>query len=401
MEAALTWLDLTTADRDRMRRLLDLFSEKGTVDELGLGVVRDMISDALFPGTSTIQTRLRYFLFIPWIYRDLEDKNIDSPEIEDKAREREISLIRSLCENGDEKGVIGARSRSRLRRLPSAVYWAGLIRWGIFSHHQSLAWYHRNFSSLKRRRHGYGTADDPGVVWTREPNWHRRLPEKPQGFPWEASFDLTDEEAEFLKARIEDSCPNTFLSFLVERRSSFLADDFWDREMLLGLDSENSQIVEMARRFSLHVEGAPLVYNLLLAEKRHRDQAGGDEELIEDYRIELQQWAEEERGEDPFQPDDLWDLMARQGARTLLPLRKFIEAWTRGVNRCGASSVVNNRDLRDLIARREIQLKGNRARLVHTGRLMDWSGRVGVGRMDFRWHRVRPLLQDLYKGLAN
>ncbi|WP_414633740.1 DUF6361 family protein [Paracoccus marcusii] len=24
------------------------------------------------PGTSTIQTRLRYMLFIPWLYRDLE-----------------------------------------------------------------------------------------------------------------------------------------------------------------------------------------------------------------------------------------------------------------------------------------------------------------------------------------
>ncbi len=401
MEPALTWLDLTTADRDRMRRLLDLFSEKGTVDELGLGVVRDMISDALFPGTSTIQTRLRYFLFIPWIYRKLEDKNIDSPAIENKAREREISLIRSLCENGDEKGVIGARSKSRLRRLPSAVYWAGLIRWGIFRHHHSLAWYHRNFSSLKQRRYGYGKADDPGVVWTRKPNWHPRLPEKPQDFPREANFDLTDGEAEFLKARIEDSCPNTFLSFLVTRRSLLLADEFWDQEMLLGLDSENARIVEMARRFSLHLEGAPLVYNLLLGEKRHRDQSGGDEELIEEYRLELQQWAEEEHGEAPFQPDELWNLMARQRVRVSPRLKGFIESWTQGVNRCGAPSVVDDRELKRLIERRELQLKGNRARLIHAGRLMDWAGRVGVGRMDFRWHRVKTLLQDLHKGLSN
>ena len=60
MSATLTWLDLTASDRDRMRQVLDLFKEQGTVDEMGLGNLRDALSEALFPGTSTIQTRLRY-----------------------------------------------------------------------------------------------------------------------------------------------------------------------------------------------------------------------------------------------------------------------------------------------------------------------------------------------------
>ena len=64
MIPSLTWLDFTTDDRHRMRRVLDLFTEQGTVDELGLGTLRDALSDALFPGTSTLQTRLRYLLFI-------------------------------------------------------------------------------------------------------------------------------------------------------------------------------------------------------------------------------------------------------------------------------------------------------------------------------------------------
>ena len=72
MAATLTWLDLTASDRDRMRQVLDLFKERGTVDEMGLGRLRDALSEALFPGTSTIQTRLRYVLFVPWIYRQLE-----------------------------------------------------------------------------------------------------------------------------------------------------------------------------------------------------------------------------------------------------------------------------------------------------------------------------------------
>ena len=46
-----------------------LFQERESRDELGLGAIRDSIADHLFPGTSTIQTRLRYMLFIPWLFR--------------------------------------------------------------------------------------------------------------------------------------------------------------------------------------------------------------------------------------------------------------------------------------------------------------------------------------------
>ena len=46
MQATLTWLDLTASDRDKMRRVLDLFKEQGTLDEMGLGSLRDVLSDA-------------------------------------------------------------------------------------------------------------------------------------------------------------------------------------------------------------------------------------------------------------------------------------------------------------------------------------------------------------------
>lgn len=42
-----------------MHRILAQFKERDTRDELGLGSLRDAIADLLFPGTSTIQTRLR------------------------------------------------------------------------------------------------------------------------------------------------------------------------------------------------------------------------------------------------------------------------------------------------------------------------------------------------------
>lgn len=71
LASGLTWLDYSEHDRQKMMDAIQLFREPGTLDELGIGTVRDAFADLLFPGTSTIQTRARYFFFVPWVYLDL------------------------------------------------------------------------------------------------------------------------------------------------------------------------------------------------------------------------------------------------------------------------------------------------------------------------------------------
>lgn len=400
MEPTLTWLDLTAGDRSKMRRVLDLFSERGTVDEMGLGSLRDGLSDELFPGTSSIQTRLRYALFIPWIYRQLEERHVGSDQVMREARVAELGLIRPLLGGEDTQGIIGARARGSLTRLPSSVYWAGLVRWRIFQHAQSQSWYHTHFSALARGREGIGRADDPGVVWSRRPNWHPRLPASPYSFPDDVSFGLTTEEADFMRGRLEEGCAGSLLAWLAREASLDPAASFWDDPDVLRATEDLRNTVELARRFSLHVEGAPLLYNLLLAERRHAErEVEGDDERIDQYRAELARWAAEETKEAPFDPNVLWMFMARRGGRLPGPQRRFVEQWTRLIEETGATALVDDDAVRRLVEAREIQLKGGRARLVNQGRLLDWSGRVGVGRMDFRWFRVRQLLIDLHSGL--
>ncbi len=74
-----------------------LFRERETRDELGLGAIRDSIADHLFPGTSTIQMRLRYMLFIPWLYRDLERRDSTEAQLRALAREAECQSARNLA----------------------------------------------------------------------------------------------------------------------------------------------------------------------------------------------------------------------------------------------------------------------------------------------------------------
>ena len=52
------WLDYSEAERRQVQEMLQLFTEKGTVDDLGVGTVRDAISNRLFPGTSVGPTDL-------------------------------------------------------------------------------------------------------------------------------------------------------------------------------------------------------------------------------------------------------------------------------------------------------------------------------------------------------
>ncbi|NJK31264.1 MAG: hypothetical protein HC927_01970 [Deltaproteobacteria bacterium] len=403
MEPVLKWLDFTAADRDKMRRVLDLFDEKATVDELGLGTLRDALANALFPGTSSIQTRLRYVLFVPWIYQALERNNrIRSSTVASEARKVEVALIEALRANEDDEGLIGRLAKGALRRLPSTVYWVAVVRWGIFSPGQSQSWYHAHFDAMRRGGDDARAADDPGVVFTRKISWHPGLPKAPSDFPKVASFQLTPQEAEFVRGRIEDGCAGTLLAHLAA--SPFEpANSFWGDAAVESATPTIRANVELARRFSLHVEGAPLLYNLMLAEAlraKQVEESIDTEERIEHYRAEIAHWASSEGTEQPFAPEQLWAFMAHRGDRVPDRQKNFVETWAKRTAEVGPEKIADDPDLRRLIAMRETQLKGVRARLTNHSRLLDWKGSVGVGRMNFRWSRVRAMLRDLQAGLV-
>ena len=407
--ATLTWVDLTTGDRDRMQRVLDLFDESGTRDDLGIGSLRDAVSDALFPGTSYIQTRLRYVLFIPWIYRRLEARRGRPGGVERDARQAEIDLIGALDKSRDRTGIIGVKARHNLTRLPSSAYWTALTRWGLFTADQSQGWYHFHFGRLADSRESTDRADDPGVVWSREPHWHPRLPAPPFDFPDAASFAVTPDEADFLRGRLEERCGGTLLAWLAREGSDAPANSFWDDPDALRAPRDMRETVELARRFSLHVKGMPLVYNLLVTERR-RDvleeggSADGTDGTIEDLRAAIPKWAAREAAEvRAFEHEALWDLVARRGGRLPDPQRRFVEGWSRRIAEIAPEQVADDKVLRELVTHRETSLKGRRARLAepaNRSRLLDWQPDRRGGRMDFRWYRVRQLLTDLHRGLA-
>ena len=148
MPSTFGWVDFMEEDRRRMLDVVHLFREQDTRDELGLGTIRDAFADYFFPGTSTVQTRVRYMLFVPWMYQRLEQKKTPSAQIAKKARNEETRLINELLKREPEDGVIGSEAGKALKRLPSNIYWSGLGTWGIRLFQGSQDDYHRHLDAF-------------------------------------------------------------------------------------------------------------------------------------------------------------------------------------------------------------------------------------------------------------
>ena len=134
----LGWIDFSKTERSKILSVLDLLSESGTLDELGIAPVRDGFSNLFFPGTTTIQTRAKYFFIVPYALKQLERSSETNPNRVFKA----LDAIEKTCgqtfleQNSNENGIIGKRSLQSggwVKRTPADIYWAGLKRYGIFT----------------------------------------------------------------------------------------------------------------------------------------------------------------------------------------------------------------------------------------------------------------------------
>lgn len=215
MGSTFSWLAFSEKERRKVLDVVELFGDRDTRDELGLGTVRDAFADLFFPGISTIQTRARYFLFVPWAYLDLERKKKPSKEIADLARWAEVKLINVLAETeGENEGVIGINARDTLKRLASNIYWQGLGLWRIRLFPGGQESYHRSldrFYALTKPQHlslEERQADAPAQTG----NWHPALPAAPKDFPNGATFKLTHTEAHYLRERILTAVPDSLLA---------------------------------------------------------------------------------------------------------------------------------------------------------------------------------------------
>ncbi|MFV0318504.1 MAG: DUF6361 family protein [Microthrixaceae bacterium] len=397
------WLDHSEDEQTRMRELLGMFESRGTVDDLGLGTIRDTISNRLFPGTSVIQTRARYYLFVPWIFMRAEQRH--RSKVLDKAEDMERHLVLALQRGPETRGVIGSRAGKDVRTLPSAIYWSGLATYRIFlKRGLTRSQYDR---AVRRERPRAEVEDE--LAERSDALWQRSIPNPPEGFfDFDvADFELSSGEAKWLCERVlsteiegEQNLLCDYVRLLLAGES-VPADAFWSEPLPERSSEGTGELVRHALLFSYANEVAATLYNIMLHEQR-ADHTKADLATAEELRSALDDWAESpkasELGEWCSDLSGFWLLMSQ---RTRVPMltKSFVDGWASLVSTTEVEDLADNPAARDLIRTREIQHKKGLARFHNDNRLAEWNGSAGLDPLEYRWTQVHRLLTDLDEGL--
>ena len=265
--------------------MINLLSEQGAVDELGIGVIRDAFANYFFPGTSTIQTRAKYFLIVPYMLREAVDgrygkdanrvlRAIDSAEKD--------CGIRLLEADPKAEGVIGSRvlPKGWVARKPSDIYWNGIRTFGIFCdyglsipEYVSLAVKLKEQKSVSRLGNRNDDAEendkddsDAGDIGNIR-FWN--LPIYHDDWRDNLTIELTQEEAFYLDKQIQKSTKGSLLEYVLKNHIDLNEyDDFASltAELSEKVSEKLAYMMKLACDFNNLVYMARVRYNVMLSE---------------------------------------------------------------------------------------------------------------------------------------
>lgn len=396
-EFSLGWIDFSKEQRNKVLNVINLLSEPEAIDELGIGVVRDGFSDIFFPGTSTIQTRAKYFLIVAHLLYELEHiKGITAEKMIHMLHEQELDLIDILKQSG-ETGVIGENAGRNLKRKPSDIYWNGLKIFGIFKGgNVSLNDYIRLTCLLRNKKQtlkSLGSTNikddendaddlDPAISEFGDGFWN--LPELDKNWRANLQIKLNKKEANFLKEQIIRTCPESLMGFVLDNNYKDILDfsSFDDIEGMSNILPETLQTdYLLARSFADFAYGIQLRYNMILSKGE-----------AQDINISWNKWAEKL---DETSNLDLEKILIDRLRIRNSNLIRFLFA-------CRDSMKFGDiNKLDQLIIMRERRLKGDSRSKLYNADEFNYKGWVGLGKLQYRFKNGKIILRDIFDGLGD
>jgi hypothetical protein len=405
MTSTIAWLDASADEQRRVREIVQLFSQRETQDELGGRRIVVTLSDALFPGTSVLHSRARYVLFIPWFAKVAAPKKDPRGWFEWLERQ----MIKAFLDDTDVEeadrlaGLIGREAGPKVKQLPSSAYWTALDAWQILTVPGPLA------DTLRRTSPTGPTTNDAAadeLVHRAGWVWHPGVGEPPDGFPGETldgGFRLKRHEAEWLRERWLATTDGSLLAHLARTQRPLVGGWApWREPACRSASAEITNIIDEAERFSMTIEGARLLYQLMVAERYVEEGFDRVEPDLDAARAAIVDWGEEvgDRS-DLFEGWDtrgFWALVRSRNARIDEITRRFFDVWFDRVVRADVDGIGDDDDLRRTVAAREQFLKRGQARLTNDKMLASWQ--AGPPRpVSYRWSQVSQLVGDVLEGL--
>lgn len=392
----LGWIDFSKTERNKILSVLDLLSESGTLDELGIAPIRDGFANLFFPGTSTIQTRAKYFFLVPYALKELELSNETNPNRFLRAlNETEKMCGETLLDiNPNENGIIGKRSLQGgkwVKRTPADIYWAGLRKYGIFTGGNiSLSEYARASCAIKNQKSNLtklGNRNDSveenetddknaGNIFKMQ-FW--KMPLYQRSWRDKIQMSLTKEEGEFLREQIISTCPDSMLSYILENRMTEILDleNFSDLGAIINKFPKQMQDeYALALSFSDFLFVARTLYNIIISDGQNV-QANDIFEDLKEIMAEL--------------ADIDIDFIFTKLYIYKTDLKNFIKK----LQECMRNNDVE--EMKKAIKAREIMLKGqSRAKTAHPGEFNpnDW---IGGGELDYRFNNAKTIIRDIFE----
>jgi hypothetical protein len=406
MEPAFGW---TLLSPEAIRRAEARLREdtKGVRDEIGFLFLHQAYADRFFPGTSIQQTRLRYALFVPWIYEKisaLEGQRRRQQPIEKFVLDEEVRLTGRLLGSGERDGVIGQRvwpQRRASSQPATMVYWSALGAWGILRRLEdnslpARSSVHRMLARDWRRAH---VRDEEGIPIEEAHSLFVALPKPPDGWKNQAApltFKLTEEESLFLKRQIlttrrqGSAEPSLFARLAEDPGAAQPAKNAWDKAVVTVADQEDKAALGRARRAAAISAIGRAVYSYLAEELRDRRDRLPTSDRHRNYLPTILQ-RHQQAALDLDIPAMAQDASALPGF--FVAVLNETQRWLRDPR--------DPMKLLDLYAAAERRRKGNRARLVSTPlgrqRRAEWDNEQHplAEPLHYRWARVHRMLGDL------
>lgn len=387
----LGWIDFSKNERNKVLNVLDLLGETGVLDELGIATIRDGFSDLLFPGTSTIQTRAKYFLIVPYILKDLElNEEVRPAKLMKDFDSMEENCARILYDkHPQELGIIGRNAilqNSWVKRPPSNIYLAGFRKYGIFNF-KSVAHYIKFISSQKQdkinalnsvniKEKSEGVGDD---INFEQFSHLLNAPTYKKHWLDDLEINLTYDEGQFLKNQIISNCGDSMLAFILKNNMLDVLelDSIMDlKSIIFKFPEQIQKDYDIAIKFSEFVYVLRILYNLVVSDNENQ-------EAIKRFNLIKNNLSD-------ISDIDFKQIMLRLNVRNN-KLKQFLEI---------SRQLMANGEIEDLkehIKRREIQLKGtNRSRLCHPGEF-DTQFWFAGGMLDYRFGNVKVILRDIFE----
>ena len=402
----LGWVDYSRQERETIKELLKVLGESSSLDELGVGIVRDSISDLLYPGTSVLHTRAKYYILVPELFKKAMKSGLTTgSEVRRLIDSDQDAISRALRRAIDEEtgtkaaGIIGGRSDRAVKMKPTRIYWNALRTTGILCNPSlsyddacsAVASYNKKKQNIELKTESDDEGGDALDALSGSINiFNAPCNQTIENYLQDPTLYLTKDEAVYLKEQFlhVPIMKDTLMEYCLKTNTTFAGQPLEQIDALPDMSAELKNRLMLAKEFANFIYGAYIVYNLLFWEN------GGDyatDDVKENIEERYKLWKEKNIGL-PHREDILG--LVRGHEHYKAALRDFLIKFEAAV-KANTLDVCSDEE-KALVKGRECFCKREKAKL---GRDYPF-GEIQTSPMNYRHGTGQTIISDILKGLV-